>query len=83
MRKITIQLSDALYSELAEVSAGVREHGYSADMWAAEAVESALAARRLPKVPPGKHGPHTRKEIEIEAEPEPYRVLPPPREGVS
>jgi hypothetical protein len=49
VRKITLVLSDALYAELETASAGARELGFGPETWAQEAVESALATRRLPK----------------------------------
>ncbi len=73
MRQITLTLPDALFTELEAASAGVREHGFTPETWAQEAVESALATRRLPKVPLGSHGPHARR-IEEDAEPECYPV---------
>ena len=50
MQCVTIPLSDELYMELQRVSEDVLEHGYTPQMWAKEAVESALATRRLPRV---------------------------------
>lgn len=50
MRHITITLPDSLYAELEVASAGVRDLTFSPAIWAAEAVESALATRRLPQV---------------------------------
>jgi hypothetical protein len=74
MRQITLTLPDALYTELEAASASVREHGFTPETWAQEAVESALATRRLPSVQLGSHGPHARRAIEEEAEPECYPV---------
>ena len=50
MQQVTIKLSDELYSELQRVSEDVLEMCYSPERWATEAVESALASRRLPRV---------------------------------
>ena len=74
MRQITLTLPDALYTELEAASASVREHGFTPETWAQEAVESALATRRLPSVPVGGHGPHKRRAVEADAEPECYPV---------
>ena len=50
MQQVTIKLSDALYRELQSVSEDVREQCLSPERWAAEALEAALATRRLPRV---------------------------------
>jgi hypothetical protein len=47
---VTITLSDELYAELASVSEDVLEQCYSPEKWAREALESAIATRRLPRV---------------------------------
>jgi hypothetical protein len=74
MRRLTIVLPDALYEELESVAAG-HEMTFGPETWAQEAVESALATRRLPNVAPAKHGPQRRREFEVEdLEPEPYPV---------
>jgi hypothetical protein len=73
MRQITLTLPDALYTELEAASASVREHGFTPETWAQEAVESALATRRLPGVQLGGHGPHKRRAV-ADAEPEYYPV---------
>lgn len=49
MPRIAIDLSDELYRELQRVSEDVLEMCYSPERWATEAVESALATRRLPR----------------------------------
>ena len=61
MRQIVIALPDTLFTELQAASAGSRECGFTPAMWAQEAVESALATRRLPSVPVGSHGAHKRR----------------------
>jgi hypothetical protein len=49
MREITIKLPDELYTELQTVSSEcTKEMGFGPEQWAGEAVESALATRRLP-----------------------------------
>jgi hypothetical protein len=69
VRQITITLSDELYTELESASTNVREHGFGPETWAQEAVESALADRRLPRVKPAAYG------ARIQAtEPEDYPV---------
>jgi hypothetical protein len=49
MKALTIHLQDELYAELVEVSAPHREMTFGPEQWAQEAVESALAVRRLPR----------------------------------
>lgn len=49
MQQVTIKLSDEMYTELPSVSQDVLEMCYSPEKWATEAVESALATRRLPR----------------------------------
>jgi hypothetical protein len=49
VRQITITLPDELYVELQTVSSEcTKEMGFGPETWAQEAVESALASRRLP-----------------------------------
>jgi len=50
MQRVTVNLSDELFAELQSVSEDVLEMCYSPEKWATEAVESALATRRLPRV---------------------------------
>ena len=50
MRRIEICLPDALYAELAEVSANTRDLTYSPERFAQEIVEADLASRRLPRI---------------------------------
>jgi hypothetical protein len=50
MQQVTIKLSDEMYAELQRVCDDVRETCYSPEKWATEALESALATRRLPRV---------------------------------
>lgn len=50
VQQVIIKLSDEMYAELQSVSEDVLEMCYSAERWATEAVESALASRRLPRV---------------------------------
>jgi hypothetical protein len=71
MRHIRISLPDGLYRELQEVSAAAKEPGFGPAHWAGELVASELAARRLPSVSLGSHGPR----ITAAAEPECHRVL--------
>jgi hypothetical protein len=68
MRWVTIGLPDALYAELEVASAGVHELGYSPAACAQEAIESALATRRLPSVSVGRCGPRVRAADIDEAE---------------
>ena len=50
MPDLTIKLNPELYSELETASRNVYEMGYGPERWATEAVEAALASRRLPRV---------------------------------
>jgi hypothetical protein len=50
MQQVVINLNDELFAELKSVSSDVLELCYSPEKWATEAVESALATRRLPRV---------------------------------
>ena len=54
--QIKISLNDVLYAELQEVSRATGEVGYSPADWAGELIASELAARRLPRVTPGRNG---------------------------
>jgi hypothetical protein len=56
MAQVTIKLSDEMYAELESAAADVHELGFTPERWAEEAVESALASRRLPRVKLGKNG---------------------------
>lgn len=57
MRTIAVELTDVLYAELEVAAAAIREHGYGVEAWATEALEAAIATRRLPHVTQGTHGP--------------------------
>lgn len=56
MKRITVVLPNALYSELQEAAANVDEPGYDAQRWANDLIASELAARRLPKISQGMLG---------------------------
>lgn len=73
MRAVTIVLPDALYAELETASSKARELGFGPQAWAQEAVESALASRRLPSVAVGRCGARVFTAVE-DPEPEAYRV---------
>jgi hypothetical protein len=75
--KITIDLPDGLYTELLSASAEVKEIGFQPKHWAQEAVQSALAARRLPRMAAAIRG--TRARITDEPEPKTYGLLWPER----
>jgi hypothetical protein len=53
MPDLIIKLNPVLYSELETASRNVYEMGYGPERWATEAVEAALASRRLPRVAVG------------------------------
>ena len=53
MPDLIIKLNPELYSELETASRNVYEMGYGPERWATEAVEAALASRRLPRVAGG------------------------------
>ena len=54
--QIKISLNDVLYAELQEVSRATGEQGYGPADWASDLIASELAARRLPRVTPGRNG---------------------------
>jgi hypothetical protein len=63
--RIMIVIPDCMYSELEEASSATRELGYGPEHWASDVVVSELAARRLPRVVLGNHGPRIgAKEVE-------------------
>ena len=74
--RLELELPDELEDDLKSVA---RESRISCAVWAAEAVWSALASRRLPKVKPsvqcGRHnGTATGRDAEHETEPEGFPV---------
>jgi hypothetical protein len=75
--KITIDLPDGLYAELQTASAEANETSFRAKDWAQEAVQSALAARRLPRMAAAIRD--TRARITDEPELKTYPVLLPGR----
>ena len=50
MQQVVIKVSDERYAELESVSADVLEPCHTPERWCTEAVESALATQRLPRV---------------------------------
>ncbi len=50
MQAVTITLPDVLFAELKTAAAEAREMTFGPERWAAEAIESALAARRARRV---------------------------------
>jgi len=75
---LNLDLPDALEHEL---QSAARTSGIPATTWAAQAIESELASRRLPRVHCGSHGPRIgMQESEADAEPEGYRILFPNKE---
>ncbi len=54
MKRVTIQLPNALYRDLAELAARSEERGYGPSAFATDLVCSELAARRLPKIAPAR-----------------------------
>jgi hypothetical protein len=69
MPRVVISLPDLLYAELTEVARQTEEFGYGPNQWATDLIASELAARRLPRVAPGRCGAQIKTR-----EPEPYRV---------
>ena len=74
--QIVLDLPDALSRELQAVA---HESRITPGTWAQEAVESALASRRLPYVEPAKCAPHHKgavgvRDVESECMAEPYKV---------
>ena len=50
MPNLVIKLNPELFSELEIASRHVCEMGFGPERWATEAIEAALASRRLPRV---------------------------------
>jgi hypothetical protein len=79
MPRVTITLSDELFAELERVSAGANDLGFGPETWAQEAVESALATRRLPGVSQGRYGGRAPGSPSLEETYDPfvrgYRIL--------
>jgi hypothetical protein len=68
MPNLVITLNPELYSELETASRHVCEMGFGPEKWATEAIESALASRRLPRVAVGlealeRHAPENLEQI--------------------
>ena len=57
MVQVKISLPDGLFAELQAASAAIGERGYGPAHWATDCVAAELAARRLPRVALGSHGP--------------------------
>ncbi len=70
MPQIRIALTEGQYAELKRATARAGEPGFSPTDWAREAVESALASHRLPRVTLGRGGARVRIRA-AEPEPEP------------
>jgi hypothetical protein len=84
MPRIVIELTDGQYGELRRATARAGEPGFTPKDWAREAVESALASHRLPRVTLGRGGARVRiRAAEPEPEPEAelvtHRVMEPER----
>lgn len=62
MQQITIALRDELYAELVQAAAATRERAFGPEHWAEEAVEAALATRRLPRFARPCSTPRTHSE---------------------
>jgi hypothetical protein len=62
MKTLTIELPDLLYAELETASAEAHETRFRAEDWAQECVQSALAARRLPRVTAAARGARARTD---------------------
>jgi hypothetical protein len=56
MQKVTVFLPAALYAELQEAARATGEPNYGPSQWATDLVAAELAARRLPRVTPGRCG---------------------------
>jgi len=79
MPQIRIALTDGQYAELKRATARAGEPGFSPTDWAREAVESALASHRLPRVTLGRGGARVARiraaEPEPEREPAEHRLM--------
>lgn len=77
----SLTLPDALYQDLIE---DCRNRSCSPKQFAAEALEAAIATKRLPHVAEGSHGAFTsgwKAKVEQDVEPEPYQIHCQIREG--
>lgn len=78
--QITIDLTDGQFAELKRATAKTQEPGFTPVDWVREAVESALASHRLPRVAVGRNGARIPGG---ESEMVTHRVLFPERSSVS
>ena len=77
MRSVTIHLDDELFRELETAAAETSKRHFPPEAWAAEAVESVLASRRLPRFTKAESRPQmTRNDHEPHALVEHRVVLP-------
>ena len=75
MPRLIISLSDELFRELQAASSAAHEMLCTPETWAQEAVESAIASRRLPNVERARYGARPGGcAMEADYEPEEYPV---------
>ncbi len=77
MKRVTIQLPNALYQELAELAAKFEEPEFGPVRCAQEILTAELAARRLPKVTRGRYGARPASSFEAAS----YRLALPEMES--